>query len=306
MKHITIIHMGAVGDLIQALPLMRAVRMKWPQARVTLVGRPERAALARLAGLADACADFDSFVRLAPAAADLVIDFLGAGTVQRSPAARVVAIEPLPPPGWTGSAAAWVLKQAGEALGLPLVPETPEITISAAVLDAARASLAAKGIGGAFAAIHPGSGSPKKNWPLDRFMEVARRLRQEGRRQVAWLAGPAEAERRTLAPLGRQEPVLADLALEQAAGVLAMADLYVGNDSGITHLAAAVRRPGLPGRCRGKPGGRATPTVALFGPTDPRPWAPRGPHVRIIRSDDGAVGCIDVERVWAEVRAITT
>jgi ADP-heptose:LPS heptosyltransferase len=271
---------------------------------VTLIGRPERAALAQRAGLVDACADFDSSGRLAPAAADLVIDFLGAGTVQRSHAARVLTVEPLPPPAWTGSAAAWILKQAGDALGLPPVPETPEITLPAAVLDGARASLAAKGIGGAFAAIHPGSGSPKKNWPLDRFMEIARRLRQAGRRQVAWLAGPAEAERRTLAPLGRQETVLADLALEQAAGVLALADLYIGNDSGITHLAAAVRRPGLPGRRRGKPGGRATPTVALFGPTDTRLWAPRGPHVRIIRSDDGMIDGLGAERVWEEIRTL--
>jgi ADP-heptose:LPS heptosyltransferase len=304
MNRIVIVHMGGVGDLIQALPLMRAVRIKWPEAHVTLIGRPERAALAQRAGLVDACADFDSSGRLAPAAADLVIDFLGAGTVQRSHAARVLTVEPLPPPAWTGSAAAWILKQAGDALGLPPVPETPEITLPAAVLDGARASLAAKGIGGAFAAIHPGSGSPKKNWPLDRFMEIARRLRQAGRRQVAWLAGPAEAERRTLAPLGRQETVLADLALEQAAGVLALADLYIGNDSGITHLAAAVRRPGLPGRRRGKPGGRATPTVALFGPTDTRLWAPRGPHVRIIRSDDGMIDGLGAERVWEEIRTL--
>jgi len=68
----------------------------------------------------------------------------------------------------------------------------------------------------------------------------------------------------------------------------------VGNDSGITQMAAAVRRPG----------GCATPTVALFGPTDPQIWGPQGPHGRTVRSDDGAMNRIDVERVWAEVRAI--
>ena len=156
--------------------------------------------------------------------------------------------------------------------------------------------LTARGIGDRVAVLHAGSGSTKKNWPLDRFREIARRLRSDAGRQVVWLSGPAEQDRGTLASLGPEEIVLADLSLEQVAAVLALADVYVGNDSGITHIAAAVRRPG----------GRATPTVALFGPTDPQIWGPQGPHSRTVRSDDGAVNRIDVERVWAEVRAITS
>lgn len=54
---------------------------------------------------------------------------------------------------------------------------------------------------------------------------------------------------------------------------LARARLYIGNDSGITHLAAAV----------------GTPVLALFGPTDPAVWAPRGPHVRVVRWAGGAL-----------------
>ena len=156
--------------------------------------------------------------------------------------------------------------------------------------------LASRGVGGPFAAMGAGSGSAKKNWPLDRFQEIARRLRIDTGRKVAWLSGPAEQERGTLAALGPEETVLADLSLEQAAAVLALADVYVGNDSGITQIAAAVRRPD----------GRATPTVAFFGPTDPRVWGPQGTRGRIVRSADGAAGNIDVERVWAEVRAITS
>ena len=86
--------------------------------------------------------------------------------------------------------------------------------------------------------------------------------------------------------------VLADLALEKLAGVLALADAYLGNDSGVTHLAAAVRY--------GSPR-RPTPTVALFGPSDPRVWGPRGRHVVIIRSPDGRMEGITTERVRAAI-----
>jgi len=103
-----------------------------------------------------------------------------------------------------------------------------------------------------FVAIHPFSGSAKKNWPLDRFRELARRLDAP----VRWCAGPAE-------PLEGAERFdsLYDLACW-----LRSASLYIGNDSGITHLAAAV----------------GTPVVALFGPTDPAIWAPRGDRVSVV------------------------
>jgi heptosyltransferase-3 len=107
-----------------------------------------------------------------------------------------------------------------------------------------------------FAVIHPFSGSPRKNWPLERFRELARRL--ERGLPVRWCAGPEDP------PL--PEALRYDDLYELACW-LARASLYVGNDSGITHLAAAV----------------GTPVLALFGPTDPAVWAPRGPNVQVER-----------------------
>ena len=107
-----------------------------------------------------------------------------------------------------------------------------------------------------FAVIHPFSGSRKKNWPLEKFKALARTL--ERRMPVQWCAGPDDPPTEGLEFTRIDD--LYDLACW-----LAKARLYVGNDSGITHLAAAV----------------ATPTLALFGPTDPKVWAPRGAHVRI-------------------------
>jgi heptosyltransferase-3 len=113
-----------------------------------------------------------------------------------------------------------------------------------------------------FAVIHPFSGSPRKNWPLERFRLLARGL--ERRMPVRWCSGPDDPP---LAGAQRFDD------LYELACWLAQASLYIGNDSGITHLAAAV----------------GTPVLAVFGPTDPAVWAPRGPHVRIAQWTLGGV-----------------
>jgi heptosyltransferase-3 len=121
---------------------------------------------------------------------------------------------------------------------------------------------------GDFLVIHPFSGSARKNWPLERFREVAKRLSAP----VKWCAGP-------------EEPLDGAVRMENLwdlAGWLRSARLYIGNDSGITHLAAAV----------------GTPTVAIFGPTDPELWAPRGAHVSIIH---GTLDSLSVDPVLNHV-----
>lgn len=107
-----------------------------------------------------------------------------------------------------------------------------------------------------FAAIQPFSGSAKKNWPLEKFRALAHEIERE--MPVRWYAGPDDP------PLegARYLTDLGELARE-----LAAARLYIGNDSGITHLAAAV----------------GTPVLAFFGPSDPAVWGPRGAQVRIGR-----------------------
>ncbi|MBI1788500.1 MAG: glycosyltransferase family 9 protein [Acidobacteria bacterium] len=116
-----------------------------------------------------------------------------------------------------------------------------------------------------FAVIHPFASRPAKRWPLERFREVARRLPMP----VRWCAGPEEELEDAV-----RIPDLYDLACW-----LARARVYIGNDSGIAHLAAAA----------------GTPVVALFGPTDPAVWAPRGPRVRVL----APMGQIRVEEVIA-------
>ncbi len=113
--------------------------------------------------------------------------------------------------------------------------------------------------------IHPFSGSKQKNWPLASYQPVAAKLPGK----VAWLAGPEEA----LAGARRFD------GLHALARWMKSARLYIGNDSGITHLAAAI----------------GVPALALFGPTDPKKWAPRGDHVMVVREDP--IGQLAPERV---------
>jgi heptosyltransferase III len=124
---------------------------------------------------------------------------------------------------------------------------------------------------GDFVVIHPFSGSRHKNWPIDRFRELAARLTM----RVQWCAGPEES---------LSDAVRIDN-LWDLARWLAGARLYIGNDSGITHLAAAV----------------GTPVVAVFGPSDPRVWGPRGDRVRIV---SGQLANMSVNQVWHAVREL--
>lgn len=135
-------------------------------------------------------------------------------------------------------------------------------------------SIAVRAERGDFIAIHPYSGSARKNWPADRFVELAR--------QAALPVEYCVGEEQTW-PGARHTSNLLDLAQW-----LASARLYVGNDSGITHLAAAV----------------GTPVIALFGPTDPAVWAPRGDAgVGVIHR--AAMDHIAVEEVLELVRRET-
>ncbi|MDD5223189.1 MAG: glycosyltransferase family 9 protein [bacterium] len=114
--------------------------------------------------------------------------------------------------------------------------------------------------------IHPGSGGAIKCWPLTYYLDLAARASRMGLPPF-FLLGPAEKENPEFANLsGSGFSVLSGLTLVETAAVLANAKIYVGNDSGITHLAAAMGRP----------------VIAIFGPSDPGRFGPRGRLVKII------------------------
>ena len=188
--------------------------------------------------------------------------------------ARVIARAPLPPKDGP-HAARWLADAVGAlgadpALVPPLLRATPE--------EEAGAREWLERLGPHFLAVHPGSGSPRKNWPAERFAALVTALSPD--RPWLLVEGPADAE--ATAPLSRLPSVVRarELPVRVLGAVLARAGLYVGNDSGVSHLAAAF----------------GAPTVALFGPTDPAQWSPVGPRVTVVRSPDGTMASLAARR----------
>ncbi len=121
-------------------------------------------------------------------------------------------------------------------------------------------------------AIHPGSGGRYKCWDFTRFIEVSHQAKEHLGFQPLFILGPAE---RRFVPKLRDSldcdlAILDSVPLPILAGALTRCRMFLGNDSGVTHLAAAL----------------GIPTVAIFGPTDPHLWGPIGQHVRIISKRD--------------------
>jgi len=115
--------------------------------------------------------------------------------------------------------------------------------------------------------IQPGSGGADKCWHLNNFLSVAGKIISKGF-EVVFLFGPAEQARfssRALKNISKTTTCLTDLSLTQVLAVLSCAHWFIGNDSGITHLAAA----------------SGIRTLVVFGPTNPKVYAPMGPGVRV-------------------------
>lgn len=132
--------------------------------------------------------------------------------------------------------------------------------------------------------IHPGSGAPAKNWPVRRFVELSLALERAGHR-VMWIRGPAELE---FPAEAGTFPAIDRVPLAVLAATLARGRLFVGNDSGVSHLAAAV----------------GAPTVPLFGPTSASVWRPEGPHVLPVAAPGAGLEALGVDRALAAIEEL--
>ncbi|GIX47642.1 MAG: glycosyl transferase [Candidatus Tectimicrobiota bacterium] len=272
---------GAIGDWIVTLPVLAALRQAFPQAWIEVLGQSERAVLACHPCYAQQVTDlarWDVHRLFAPQAAvsrefvaylarfTLVVAYLPAPDLEASlrrycpgtvvhgtprPATRVHVTEHLfqplaplvaPPPQWC-----------------PRVYLAPEAEAAAARFWRAHA-LPTTGV----VAVHPGSGGPFKLWPLEGWRQLLAWLRRQGLMALL-VSGPAEPP--AVAALAAEGwPQARHLPLPLLAALLARCQAFVGHDSGITHLAAAV----------------GTPVLALFGPTDPLVWGPRSPRACVL------------------------
>ena len=299
-----VVHPGALGDVLLAGPALAHLRLLG--FRTTLAVASRLAALLRGSGLVDDARDIESlglhrlFVeRVDPgeleslASFDALVCWLGAGDPTfRANLARLgrsaVIARAAPPPD-AGRHASRHLVDTLAPLG-PVPSGLPPVRlgVTAAGRATARAWLAARGIGlGEAVVLQPGAGSPVKAWPG--FWALTRRLHGADL-PVVVLAGPADgAAVEALLGTGAvaEESLARDWPLPDVAALLSLARAAVGNDSGPTHLAAAV----------------GCPTVAVFGPTDPAVWAPLGSHVRVVAGRPGAPWA-DVDGVEAALRAL--
>ncbi len=286
MRRILVLRGGALGDLIVTLPALALLRARWPGAEIILVGNAVAGSLARDRGLASALlsqheARWAALHEPAPLPAelrawlgdfDLVFncwpDPDGAlrGHFPVRPDQVFLHAEALPRPG-TGPAAAHYCAalaplglRSGE-LVFPLVTPVPRVAGSGPVL------------------IHPGSGSPRKNWSLANWLRVAAALPGT----ATFVLGEAEEERWDAAgPATRGFATLRGKPLRELAAALAACRLFLGHDSGVSHLAA----------------GCGADCVLLFGPTDAATWAPPSPRVKVLQA--GAdLTALSVERVIA-------
>jgi ADP-heptose:LPS heptosyltransferase len=116
-------------------------------------------------------------------------------------------------------------------------------------------------------AIAPGSGAREKNWPLISFEAIAHWWRERVGGSVITILGPVEDERGGYESLCHRGLAIRGITLGRLAATIVRCSLYVGNDSGISHIAAAL----------------GVPTAAVFGPSSVNKWAPRGKTVLVLR-----------------------
>jgi heptosyltransferase III len=174
-------------------------------------------------------------------------------------------------------AAAYLQDVTGES-------ELEDIAFNLMLSDLEAASRAISGLAEPkkFIAIFPGSGSPTKNWPIEKFSALANRLNEKT--QAVFILGPAENALDGLLRASRHS-IIKNQPLGAVAAIARMAAAFVGNDSGVSHLAAATGTPG----------------IVLFGPTDPVRWCPLG-RVTVLHRQ--RIDSIEVADVLAAVAAI--
>ena len=292
MNSILIVHQGAIGDFILSLPAVEAIHRFYPEARFTFIAHPtiveiiqRRPYFKQVFDCSDRC--WISLYNAKGNVAEVVYDLLPqveSTFVFGRPASQIIAdnlanhlgnpahrLDPFPEPDLGFRVGDYQCRQL-EKIGIPATPPpdaiiAPPLHTVLEARDFLSRNLQPKD---QFVLLHPGSGGKQKLWAVEGWLSVIDKLSAHSTIRFALLQGPADAgivqhlrsqlEPNALIPVENWQ-------LGKLAALMREADLYLGNDSGITHLAAA----------------SGTPTIALFGPTDPQIWGPQGPQVSIIR-----------------------
>ena len=285
MKRVLIIRSGAVGDLILTLPVLSALKKRYEGLSIDMMGDPVRLALLKHCGYVDNVLSIDDRVftpLFAPSGApsgpalhslqsyEAILSYLpdADGVFEdnlRKFAGGLVVTGRSQPADGRRIHMTRVLMEALAPLGIETVAEVPGLAIpGSAVPEVVNTPEPEKKL----IAVHPGSGGLKKSWPAERYVALIGELKDMDYQPVITF-GPADyAVRSRIVPRIKdlEVRIVDDLSLVDMGALLSRCKAMVGNDSGIAHLAAAL----------------GVPVIALFGPTDPYVWGPRGKHVRIL------------------------
>jgi hypothetical protein len=295
---ILLLHPGGLGDVILSLPAIGLLRNSFPSARLTIAGNIDHLAPI-VSGYAERVLSLSTLPlhhlyaggELPQAdlrfwkSFDRIVSWTGSGhsefVAKLNEVHGSACIAPWRP---EPDERRHVARLFADSLDLSVPPEEG-LTPARILLDSATRKeggrwLAGHGWNGRepLAALHPGAGSQAKRWPPARFVALTRQLIVQERRKVLIIEGPAEPglAQQVAQELPAPEVIRVEMvALDLLAPILERCSIFVGNDSGLAHLAAALQ----------------VPSVVLFGPTLPQHWAPLGPNVAVLRHADQCAAC---------------
>jgi len=284
---ILLLHAGGLGDCVLALHFIAALRQSWQYPPVTVAARSSIIHWAKRHGLIDEARSieaigthylYQSFGELPEQIVqflcgfDRVVSFLGGReeTVSKRLAevapCEVYAIDPRPKQDHSiHIVRQWADQLRGYEVAVDL-PSAIQLDLGDRRMLRIRLSSRIDENTAKIVLCHPGSGGLSKCCPLEALEALVTETRRQGL-FPAWMIGPDEMERfgpEYARRLERTAPVLSE-SIELAADLVAGADVFIGNDAGMTHVAALA----------------GVFTMALFGPTDPAVWRPLGPNVHV-------------------------
>lgn len=306
-KSILVIRGGAIGDFLLTLPAIKLLRTGFPDCRLEIVGYRHICEIARnrfyadetrsieyapMAGFFNPKTDLDPGLTEYFASFGQVVSYLFdpdgffGGNLRRAGVRNLIVGDPRIE---DHDHAARQLASPLEQLALFL--DDPAAEVFPSVDDFARADEILFQYPRPWMAVHPGSGSERKNWPLSSWESLLLHVeKSEGPGTVFVVAGESDTPRvEQLRPrLSNRIVLLETLPLPVLSAVLARCGFFMGHDSGISHLAAAT----------------GVPCLLLFGPTDPGVWGPANPQVEILSSPTGRMDGIPVEMVVDRLEAV--
>jgi heptosyltransferase-3 len=285
---------------VLTLPAIKLLRDRFPEAHLEILGLKQIAVLAEKRFYANAISSLDDpqLARFFAANSDLPAEFAAyfanfdlivsylsdTGKIFETNVKRCSSATFIDGPARLDSSehASFQLARPLEALGLCL--KEPAASIHPSDADRAAVRRFREAGSSSFIVLHPGSGSETKNWPIEHWIQLGNALLAKGRHLLI-VAGEADTKRTAkLKSAWSGQPVrfVENLPLPQLAALLQGAT-FIGHDSGISHMAAAVGA-----RC-----------VLLFGGTDPAIWAPANQGATVLRAPKGEMALLEVEAVLA-------